>query len=245
MVLDTAYEEGDNSFSNCDVWGFCDVGFVLADNWHARVEFPELKRSTIWMAAKWKSGGDPDRGEGQRPVPVGSTEPALHVSIPIVAIEPETDKFTRAVAVTPIPEAGLVWLPDKAMPNYGWVADYEKELELFPAGKLNDRVDTLVHGITYLRGQGSVVDFYRRMSQHQQAVGRAEIAQARGRPAPPTPSNPVLEAYYRSQEIWRKRSGARRRRKRADDKLLAEKGQGHGRRDTRDHQRSRRRRGTG
>jgi predicted phage terminase large subunit-like protein len=168
MVLDTAYEEGDDhSFSNCDVWGLADIGFVLVDNWHRRVEFPELKRATIWMAAKWnpevilieaRASGRSLIQELRRPVPVGSNEPALHASIPISPIDPEVDKYTRAVAITPIPEAGLVWLPDKTMPassrapeGYGWVDGYEQELELFPAGKLNDRVDTFVHAITNLR----------------------------------------------------------------------------------------------
>jgi predicted phage terminase large subunit-like protein len=223
MVLDTAYEEGDtNSFSNCDVWGFADIGFVLADNWHMQVEFSELKRSTIWMAAKWnpevilieaRASGKSLIQELKRPVPIGSDEPALHASIPIVPIEPEVDKYTRAVAVTPIPEAGLIWLPDKTIPGYEWVGDYEAELEHFPTGKLNDRVDTLVHGVTYLRGQGSIVDFYRRMSQHQDAVEKAQVAESRGRPAPAAPGNSVLDAYYRSQEVWRQRAEEEARRR--------------------------------
>ena len=197
MAMDTAYEEGDdNSFSNCNVWGFADIGFVLVDNWHQRVQFPELKRAAIWMASKWnpeailieaRASGRSLIQELKRPVPVGSNEPSLHVSIPIVPIEPEVDKYTRAVAVTPIPEAGLVWMPDPSMPmspqvpeGYAWVNDYQKELELFPAGRLNDRVDTLVHALTYLRGQGSIIDFYRRMQHHEKAIEAAEMAQAHG-----------------------------------------------------------------
>jgi hypothetical protein len=223
MVLDTAYEEGDdNSFSNCDVWGLADIGFVLVDNWHRRVEFPELKRATIWMAAKWhpevilieaRASGRSLIQELKRPVPVGSNEPALHASIPISPIEPEVDKYTRAVAITPIPEAGLVWLPDKTMPTsprapegYGWVDGYEHELELFPAGNLNDRVDTFVHAITYLRSQGSVVDFWRRLQQHQAAVDAAQEAQAHGRKPPPLGlDNPVMVAYLRGREMWRQK----------------------------------------
>jgi hypothetical protein len=114
--------------------------------------------------------------------------------------------------VTPIPEAGLVWLPDPSMPvapqnpeGYAWVADYQKELELFPAGKLNDRVDTLVHGLTYLRGQGSIVDFYQRLQHHQEAVDAAQEAVAHGRKPPPQPENPIMASYLRSREIWKKK----------------------------------------
>ena len=135
------------------------------------------------------------------------------MSIPIVPIEPEVDKYTRAVAVTPIPEAGLVWMPDPSMPmspqvpeGYAWVNDYQKELELFPAGRLNDRVDTLVHALTYLRGQGSIIDFYRRMQHHEKAIEAAEMAQAHGhKPASTASENPIMTAYKRSQEMWREK----------------------------------------
>jgi predicted phage terminase large subunit-like protein len=224
MVLDTAYEAGDNnSYSNIDVWGFSELGFVLVDNWHSRPPFPELKRMTIWMAAKWnpevilieaKASGRSLIQELKRPMPVGSNEPALHASIPIRPIEPEVDKYTRAVAVTPIPEAGLVWLPEKTLPacaaapeGYMWVAEYEKELELFPAGKLNDRVDTFVHAITYLRGQGSVLEFFRRLQQHARAVQEAETAIAHGMKPPTPPSSSVMDAYVRSTAMWKEKYG--------------------------------------
>ena len=169
------------------------------------------------MAAKWnpeailieaRASGRSLIQELKRPVPVGSNEPALHASIPISPIEPEVDKYTRAVAITPIPEAGLVWRPDKTMPasprapeGYGWVDGYEHELELFPAGKLNDRVDTFVHAIIYLRSQGSVLDFWRRLQQHQEAVDAAQEAQAHGRKAPPLGlDNSVMVAYRRASK---------------------------------------------
>jgi predicted phage terminase large subunit-like protein len=219
MVADTAYVEGDdNSFSNFDVWGYCDLGFVLVDNWHRQVEFPELKRAAIWMAAKWKpeiilieakASGRSLIQELKRPPAVGSNEPTLQGSIPVTPIEVEVDKYTRAVAVTPMPEAGLVWFPDKSMPadplmapeGYGWVDGYEHELELFPAGRLNDRVDTFVHALTYLRGQGSVMDFYRRLQHHQEASEVAQEARAHGR-KPPEEPNSVMEAYNRGKKMW-------------------------------------------
>jgi predicted phage terminase large subunit-like protein len=230
MAMDTAYEEGDdNSYSNIDIWGESPIGFVLVDNWHYRVEFPELKRASIWMAAKWnpevilieaRASGRSLAQELKRPLPVGSNEPALHANIPIEMIEPEADKYTRAVAVTPLPEAGLVWLPDPSLPavpgfapdGYVWVVDYRKELELFPAGRLNDRVDTLVHALTYLRGHGNIVDFYRRLQQHRDAVERAEAAApglpgrvAQARAQAEAAENPLIAQYRRSADMWRER----------------------------------------
>jgi predicted phage terminase large subunit-like protein len=113
------------ALNDADVWGYGELGFVLIDNWHRQVPFPELKRMTIWMAAKWhpeiilieaKASGRSLIQELKRPPVVGSNEPTLRGSIPVRPIEPELDKYTRAVAVTPIPEAGLVWFPDKTMP---------------------------------------------------------------------------------------------------------------------------------
>jgi hypothetical protein len=149
------------------------------------------------------------RGRAHPPIPVGSNESALYGRIPVQPIEPEVDKYTRAVAVTPIPEAGLVWFPDKTMPpdpalapdGYGWVDGYERELELFPAGRLNDRVDPFVHALTHLRGQGSVLDFYRRLQHHQEALEAAEEARAHGR-KPPEEPNSVMEAYDRGKKMW-------------------------------------------
>ena len=94
--------------------------------------------------------------------------------------------------------------------GYAWVDDYQKELELFPAGKLNDRVDTLVHGLTYLRGQGSIVDFWRRLQHHQDAVDAAQEAEAHGRKAPAVVDNPVMTAYKRAQEMWREKHNQER-----------------------------------
>lgn len=226
MAMDTAYEEGDDSsYSNIDIWGQAPIGFLLLDNWHFRVEFPELKRASIWMAAKWnpeailieaRASGRSLAQELKRPLPAGSNEPALHANIPIQMIEPEADKYTRAVAVTPLPEAGLVWLPDPSLDavpgfapeGYAWVSDYRKELELFPAGKLNDRVDTLVHALTYLRGQGNIVDFYRRLQQHQDAAERAEAAgvgMLGRKPQNQATENPLVTQYRKSAEMWRER----------------------------------------
>ena len=40
--------------------------------------------------------------------------------------------------VTPMFEAGQVWLPNRAL----WLPDYEKELIAFPNGKHDDQVDS-------------------------------------------------------------------------------------------------------
>jgi len=180
----------------------------MANKWHPEIVLIEAKASGRSLIQELK-----------RPAVVGSNESVLLGSIPILPIEPEADKYTRAVAVTPIPEAGLVWFPDKSMPpnpdnapeGYSWVDGYERELELFPAGRLNDRVDTFVHALTYLRGQGSVMDFYRRLQQHREEFEKAQEAIAHGRKPKPEP-NSAMEAYIRAQKMWEELSRRERER---------------------------------
>lgn len=57
---------------------------------------------------------------------------------PLIAIEVgTTTKEFRFDKVTPLFEAGAVFLPNRSL----WLADYEKELVAFPAGKHDDQVD--------------------------------------------------------------------------------------------------------
>ena len=71
-------------------------------------------------------------------------------------------------------------------------------------GEPRTRVDTLVHGITYLRGQGAIVDFYRRLQQHQNQVDAVQEAQAHGRKPPTFLDNPIQLAYDRATEAYKK-----------------------------------------
>jgi hypothetical protein len=52
--------------------------------------------------------------------------------------------------------------------------------------------------------RGSVLDFWRRLQQHQEAVDAAQEAVAHGR-KPPPPENPIIAAYNRASEMWRKK----------------------------------------
>ena len=109
--------------------------------------------------------------ELKRSGPVAITEPVLQVSMPVVPLEISAgqDKLARATAVTPVVEAGLVWLPDPSIAS--WVVDYEREVTTFPGAAHDDRVDCMVYALQYLRRTGSVLDFYRRSEAHKRAVG--------------------------------------------------------------------------
>lgn len=70
---------------------------------------------------------------------------------PLIPIEVGTSsKEFRFDEVTPMIEAGAVFLPNKAV----WLADYEKELVAFPNGKNDDQVDSTSQYLKWARQKG-------------------------------------------------------------------------------------------
>lgn len=70
---------------------------------------------------------------------------------PLIPIEVGTNsKEFRFDEVTPMIEAGQVFLPNKA----NWLADYEKELVAFPNGKNDDQVDSTSQYLKWARQKG-------------------------------------------------------------------------------------------
>jgi predicted phage terminase large subunit-like protein len=66
---------------------------------------------------------------------------------PIFPIKVDSDKETRAHAVTPLIEAGKVFLPESAP----WLTTYIDELAVFPNGTNDDIVDSVTQALNYLR----------------------------------------------------------------------------------------------
>jgi predicted phage terminase large subunit-like protein len=76
---------------------------------------------------------------------------ALRNKIPgMVAVEPDGDKVARAYAVTPMMEAGNVWLPHPAIAP--WVEQLKLELLQFPFGANDDDVDALTQALRRMQG---------------------------------------------------------------------------------------------
>lgn len=70
---------------------------------------------------------------------------------PLIGIEVgSSTKSFRFDEVTPMFEAGQVWLPERAV----WLADYEKELVAFPNGKHDDQVDMTSQYLAWARKKG-------------------------------------------------------------------------------------------
>jgi hypothetical protein len=68
-------------------------------------------------------------------------------TLPVLAVRVDSDKLSRAQAVTPLVEAGKVFVPESA----SWLSDYLDELAAFPMGNYDDAVDSTTQALNYIR----------------------------------------------------------------------------------------------
>lgn len=154
---DTAFKKGqDNDNSVCSTWGVTESMWYLLDVWKGKLEFPELKRQAIALAAKWKPNTIlmEDAASGQSLIQELRRETVL----PIIAVRVDRDKIARAYAVTPLIESGRVSLPEESQ----WLADFLNELTVFPNGAHDDQVDSITQALDYLihNPTTGILDFY-------------------------------------------------------------------------------------
>jgi predicted phage terminase large subunit-like protein len=112
--------------------------------WKSRVEFPELKRQVASQAAAWHPSAIlvEDSASGQSLIQELRT-----TNLPILPVKADSDKISRAQAVTPLIESGRVFLPQAA----GWLPDFLDELAAFPNAAHDDQVDSVTQALNYLR----------------------------------------------------------------------------------------------
>ncbi len=143
---DTACKTGkDNDYSVCTTWGKNNAGFYLLSLWRGRVEFPQLKYQVRSQAEQWKPHSIllEDAASGQSLI----QELRSATPYPVLAVKVDRDKRARAEAVTPMFEAGRVFLPADAP----WLNDFVDELAMFPNGAHDDMVDSTTQALNYLR----------------------------------------------------------------------------------------------
>ena len=145
---DTAFKTGtENDYSVCTTWGVAENGYYLLWCWRDRVEFPELKKRIAWMAEQYKPAQIliEDQSSGQSAI-----QELRHASaLPIIPVKVDSDKSSRARAVTGLIEAGKVFLPESAP----WLNDYVDELAGFPTATHDDVVDSTTQALNYLGHQ--------------------------------------------------------------------------------------------
>lgn len=169
LSADTAFKTGTEAdYSVVTVWGEIKTGYYLLHVLRQRLEFPDLKRSLVALADQWKPNSIliEDRASGQSLL----QELRRETSLPVLAISIDRDKVTRAQAVTPMIEAGKVFLPASA----AWLVDYLDELSSFPAAPHDDLVDSTTMALNWMRApdEPAIITYYRRIHEdwHRKGV---------------------------------------------------------------------------
>ena len=128
-----------NDYSVCITWRVIKNDYYLVDLYRGRQQYPDLRRSVIALATRYKVEAIliENAGPGmlmlqdlQRDTPNGMPHP--------IGIKPEGSKADRMAAQSFRIEAGHVHLPTEAP----WLDDYLLELLAFPHGKHDDQVDS-------------------------------------------------------------------------------------------------------
>lgn len=151
---DTAFKtKTANDYSVCTTWAETERGYFLLDVWKQKVEFPELKRMVVSKAAQqWANKKATailveDKASGQSLI----QEIQRDTLLPIIPVKVDTDKISRAFAVTPLIQSGRVFLPEGA----DWAADYVASHAGFPNAAHDDDVDSTTQALTYMsKGSG-------------------------------------------------------------------------------------------
>ncbi len=147
---DTSFGKGaTGDYSAGVTLGSAKSGFYVLDVVRGRWEFSELRRRVQSFAELWNPSTIliEDKASGQSLL----QELRRDTRLPIRPVEAKAGKELRAELVSPLVEAGRLFLPETA----SWRAALVDELTGFPGGVNDDQVDALVHGLAHLRGHGS------------------------------------------------------------------------------------------
>ncbi|MBS9718527.1 phage terminase large subunit [Pseudohalocynthiibacter aestuariivivens] len=131
----TAEEASD--YSVCTTWQVRGQSAWLLNIYRAKLEFPELRRQVEGEARRWKANLIliERAGSGIQLIQDLQRRTGFNVK----GIVPKLDKATRLLAVTPVIEGGRVAIPKEG----SWLAEFRREISLFPKGRNDDQVDSL------------------------------------------------------------------------------------------------------
>lgn len=186
LSVDTALKDKKLSdFWSCQAWGRRGADCFLVRRAHGRWDLIEgqqqIRDMYRWVRDAFPGVGVTTLIENAAAGP--DVIAGLKREIPgIVGITPKGDKVQRVFAVTPVLEAGNVWVPGAALPNGefdqartpAWVQDVLAECAAFPNGAHDDDVDALSQALL-------------RLTSRVGGVAIVKVGDAR-RPARPSPA---------------------------------------------------------
>jgi predicted phage terminase large subunit-like protein len=145
-------------FSVCTSWGIKGPQLYLLDVLRARLDYPELKRAV--RAEYARLGPDvvliEDKASGTQLIQELVGE-GMHA---VARYRPQADKVMRMHAQTATIENGFVHLPQTAP----WLAEYLRELAVFPNGRFDDQVDSTAQFLDWFKMSGredGIYTYYR------------------------------------------------------------------------------------
>lgn len=147
IYADTAQKTGqENDYSVFELWGKSEAGqAVFLDAIRGKWEAPELLVQARAFWAKHKPGAAPLRAfkVEDKVSGTGLIQTLKREGIPMLAIQRERDKVTRAHDASPLVESGNVLLPRDAP----WLSDFLAEAGAFPLGAHDDMVDPMMDAV--------------------------------------------------------------------------------------------------
>jgi predicted phage terminase large subunit-like protein len=125
------------------VWARMGARFLLGDQVRGRMDCPGTVKAVREMSAKWPGTAAiliKDKANGSAVIQM------LQYEVPgILPVNPSGGKIARAQAISPLVEAGNVYLPH---PDYApWVNDFIEECVQFPNGAHDDQVDAMTQAL--------------------------------------------------------------------------------------------------
>ncbi|MFG1476749.1 phage terminase large subunit, partial [Xanthobacter agilis] len=161
IYVDTAQKTRErNDYSVFEHWGQgMDGKAYLLSLTRGRFEAPELEATAIRL---WSEAAklDRDRWGALRKMAVedkvsgtGLIQGLRRKAIPVVPIQRDKDKFTRAQDIVPSVASGLVSIPKTAP----WKKDFMSEILSFPDGAHDDQVDPFMDAISDMCGAPQLI----------------------------------------------------------------------------------------
>ena len=141
---DCAFKDLDTSdYVVGQAWARLGSRYLLGDQVRARMDCPATVQAIRELTAKWPKTYAKlieDKANGSAVIQM------LNREIPgILPVNPSGGKIARAQAISPLVEAGNVFLPH---PEYApWVNDFIEECVQFPNGAHDDQVDAMTQAI--------------------------------------------------------------------------------------------------
>jgi predicted phage terminase large subunit-like protein len=159
IYADTAQKTGqENDYSVFQCWGKSKAGqAILIDQIRGKWESPELLVQARAFWAKHREGAAPLRAMKveDKVSGTGLIQTLSREGMPVVGIQRDRDKVTRAYDAAPFIQSGNVYLPA----NASWLSDFLGEASLFPNGKHDDQLDPMMDAIADMT-QATPMEFF-------------------------------------------------------------------------------------